>query len=60
LNNNAAVVIDGNEEKIAIGAGVAFQKKKNDIVNVHKTLKRHGGKMKVKKTFYLPPCLKEY
>jgi beta-glucoside operon transcriptional antiterminator len=36
LNNNAAVVIDGNEEKIAIGAGVAFQKKKNDIVNVHK------------------------
>ncbi|CRK81788.1 PRD domain-containing protein [Neobacillus massiliamazoniensis] len=36
LNNNAAVVIDHNEEKIAVGAGVAFQKKKNDIINVNK------------------------
>jgi beta-glucoside operon transcriptional antiterminator len=36
LNNNAVVVTDGNEEKIAIGAGIAFQKRKNDIVNVHK------------------------
>ncbi|MFJ7727405.1 PRD domain-containing protein [Neobacillus sp. NPDC097160] len=33
LNNNAVVVTDHNEEKIAIGAGIAFQKKKNDIVN---------------------------
>ncbi|NMD70060.1 PRD domain-containing protein [Bacillus sp. DNRA2] len=36
LNNNAVVVIDGNEEKIAIGAGVAFQKSRNDIVNPQK------------------------
>ncbi|WP_312471683.1 PRD domain-containing protein [Neobacillus sp.] len=33
LNNNAVVVSDNNEEKIAIGAGIAFQKKKNDIIN---------------------------
>lgn len=33
LNNNAVVVSDNNEEKIAIGAGIAFQKRKNDIVN---------------------------
>jgi beta-glucoside operon transcriptional antiterminator len=36
LNNNAVVVADGQEEKIAIGAGIAFEKKKNDIVNIHK------------------------
>jgi beta-glucoside operon transcriptional antiterminator len=33
LNNNAVVVTDNNEEKIAIGAGIAFQKRKNDIIN---------------------------
>jgi beta-glucoside operon transcriptional antiterminator len=33
LNNNAVVVSDHNEEKIAIGAGIAFQKRKNDIIN---------------------------
>ncbi|HEY2422167.1 MAG TPA: PRD domain-containing protein [Neobacillus sp.] len=36
LNNNAVVVSDHNEEKIAIGAGIAFQKKKNDIININK------------------------
>jgi beta-glucoside operon transcriptional antiterminator len=36
LNNNAVVVTDGKEEKIAIGAGIAFQKRKNDIINVQK------------------------
>ncbi|MBC2174958.1 PRD domain-containing protein [Listeria booriae] len=36
LNNNAVVVMDGDQEKIAIGAGIAFQKKRNDIVNVNK------------------------
>jgi beta-glucoside operon transcriptional antiterminator len=36
LNNNAVVVSDNNEEKIAIGAGIAFQKRKNDIVNLNK------------------------
>ncbi|CAM3895234.1 PRD domain-containing protein [Lederbergia lenta] len=36
LNNNAVIVIDDQQEKIAIGAGIAFHKKKNDIVNVHK------------------------
>src|SRR5699024_976821 len=32
LNNNAVIVIDDNQEKIAIGDGVGFQKNKNDIV----------------------------
>ncbi|WP_075982724.1 PRD domain-containing protein [Bacillus massilinigeriensis] len=36
LNNNAVVVIDDQQEKIAYGSGIAFQKRKNDIVNVHK------------------------
>jgi beta-glucoside operon transcriptional antiterminator len=36
LNNNAVVVMDQNEEKIAIGAGIAFQKKRHDIVNPSK------------------------
>lgn len=36
LNNNAVVVTDNNVEKIAIGAGIAFQKKKNDIINPSK------------------------
>ena len=36
LNNNAVIVSDEGEEKIAIGPGVAFKKTKNDIVNPHK------------------------
>lgn len=36
LNNNAVVVMDNQQEKIAVGAGIAFNKKKNDIVNVNK------------------------
>ncbi|EDL64108.1 CAT RNA binding domain-containing protein, partial [Bacillus sp. SG-1] len=32
LNNNAVVVIDGPQEKIVMGSGIAFQKKRNDIV----------------------------
>ncbi|NYE08778.1 beta-glucoside operon transcriptional antiterminator [Bacillus niacini] len=36
LNNNAVVVLDNNEEKIAIGAGIAFEKRKNDIINPNK------------------------
>ncbi|HJF31150.1 MAG TPA: PRD domain-containing protein [Sporosarcina psychrophila] len=36
LNNNAVVVLDDRQEKIAVGAGIAFNKKRNDIVNVHK------------------------
>ncbi|MEG6573587.1 PRD domain-containing protein [Caldibacillus debilis] len=33
LNNNAVIVTDGHQEKVAIGSGIGFQKKKNDIVN---------------------------
>lgn len=33
LNNNAVVVRDGIEEKVAIGKGIAFQKRKNDLIN---------------------------
>lgn len=36
LNNNAVVVRDGQEEKIAIGTGIAYGKKKNDVVNQQK------------------------
>lgn len=36
LNNNAVVVMDKNQEKIAIGSGVGFNKKKNDIVQTAK------------------------
>ncbi len=36
LNNNAVIVMDGQQEKIAVGSGIAFDKKKNDIVNVYK------------------------
>lgn len=36
LNNNAVVVLDDQREKIAIGAGIAFNKRRNDIVNVDK------------------------
>lgn len=32
LNNNAVVIMEDNQEKIAIGAGVGFNKRKNDIV----------------------------
>ncbi|MFC0523567.1 PRD domain-containing protein [Pontibacillus salicampi] len=36
LNNNAVVVKEGTEEKIVMGAGIAFQKRKNDVINQHK------------------------
>ncbi|KGX93793.1 levansucrase [Pontibacillus halophilus JSM 076056 = DSM 19796] len=32
LNNNAVVVKEGNQEKIVMGPGIAFQKKKNDVI----------------------------
>lgn len=36
LNNNAVVVTDNNKEKIAIGMGIAFQKKRHDIISPSK------------------------
>ncbi|WP_026700220.1 PRD domain-containing protein [Salibacterium aidingense] len=33
LNHNAAIVVDENEEKVAIGSGIAFKKKKHDYIN---------------------------
>jgi beta-glucoside operon transcriptional antiterminator len=36
LNNNAVIVTDDQQEKIAVGSGIAFGKKRNDIVNAHK------------------------
>ncbi|QGH35801.1 PRD domain-containing protein [Gracilibacillus salitolerans] len=36
LNNNAVLVIDQQEEKVAIGTGIAFGKKKNDVINPKK------------------------
>ncbi len=36
LNNNAVVVADEEREKVAIGAGIAFNKRRNDIVNHEK------------------------
>ncbi|WLR51439.1 PRD domain-containing protein [Bacillus tianshenii] len=32
LNNNAVVVKENGEEKIVMGSGIAFQKRKNDII----------------------------
>ncbi|MBM7703148.1 PRD domain-containing protein [Metabacillus iocasae] len=39
LNNNAAVIKEGSIEKIAMGPGIAFQKKKNDPINMGKVEK---------------------
>ncbi|MFC3780577.1 PRD domain-containing protein [Bacillus chungangensis] len=39
LNNNAVVVMSGQLEKIAIGSGIAFHKKKNDLINPNKVEK---------------------
>lgn len=36
LNNNAVIIIDNNQEKIAIGSGIGFNKKKNDLVQPKK------------------------
>lgn len=36
LNNNAVIVMDQGEEKIAVGSGVSFDKRKNDVVNPKK------------------------
>ncbi|WP_209123772.1 PRD domain-containing protein [Alkalihalobacillus sp. BA299] len=36
LNNNAVVVKENDEEKIVMGSGIAFQKKKNDVINRQK------------------------
>jgi len=39
LNNNAVIVMDDNQEKIAIGSGVGFNKDKKDIVQPDKVEK---------------------
>lgn len=36
LNNNVAIVKENKIEKIVMGSGIAFQKKKNDIINKSK------------------------
>ncbi|CQR46316.1 Levansucrase and sucrase synthesis operon antiterminator [Paraliobacillus sp. PM-2] len=36
LNNNAVLVVDGNQEKVAVGTGIAYGKKKNDVINKNK------------------------
>lgn len=43
LNNNAVVVKNGNDEKIVMGLGIAFQKKTNDPID----------KMKIEKIFVM-------
>ncbi|UTR11696.1 PRD domain-containing protein [Evansella sp. LMS18] len=46
LNNNAVVVVDGPEEKIVMGNGIAFQKRKNDIIpknKIEKIFVLHGN-----------------
>ncbi|TLS36941.1 PRD domain-containing protein [Pseudalkalibacillus caeni] len=46
LNNNAVVVIDGPQEKIVMGKGIAFQKRKNDIIqkqNIEKIFLLHDN-----------------
>ncbi len=48
LNNNAVIVRDGNGEKVAIGTGVAFNKRKNDLINPNKIEKLFVMKEKEK------------
>ncbi|TRM11777.1 PRD domain-containing protein [Lentibacillus cibarius] len=36
LNNNAVIVADEGEEKIAVGSGLGFEKRKNDVINANK------------------------
>ncbi|WP_078428173.1 PRD domain-containing protein [Alkalihalobacterium alkalinitrilicum] len=36
LNNNAVVIKENDQEKIVMGSGIAFQKRKNDIINRNK------------------------
>lgn len=36
LNNNAVIMLDKGQEKIAVGAGIAFGKKRNDLVTLDK------------------------
>jgi len=36
LNNNVVVVKEGDEEIIVMGSGIAFGKKKNDVIVVDK------------------------
>lgn len=35
LNQNAVLLIDGSNEKVAIGKGIGFNKKKNDLIHEH-------------------------
>lgn len=51
LNNNAVIVRDGNEEKVAIGTGVAFNKRKNDFINPNKVEKLFVMEEKEKEKF---------
>ncbi|MBT2755569.1 PRD domain-containing protein [Mesobacillus foraminis] len=39
LNNNAVLVTDGDGEKVAFGAGIAYGKKKNDLIHYQKVEK---------------------
>ncbi|WP_121613439.1 PRD domain-containing protein [Mesobacillus foraminis] len=39
LNNNAVLVTDGDGEKVAFGAGIAYGKKKNDLIHFQKVEK---------------------
>ncbi|ALX48819.1 PRD domain-containing protein [Lentibacillus amyloliquefaciens] len=39
LNNNAVIVMDEGEEKIAIGSSLGFDKQKNDVINPQKVEK---------------------
>lgn len=36
LNNNAALIKEDGREKIVMGPGIAFQKRKNDVIQRHK------------------------
>ena len=57
LNNNVAVVIENNEEKIVMGRGICFKKKSGDTIEpvsyTHLDVyKRQGFKMPVMKIRY--------
>ncbi|SHN34557.1 transcriptional antiterminator, BglG family [Gracilibacillus kekensis] len=48
FNNNAVLVLDQDKEKVAIGNGIAFGKRKNDLINTNKIEKLFVMKENIK------------
>ena len=60
LNNNAAIVMEDTHELIAIGPGIAFNKRKNDIINKNKIDKLFAMKEDDQLAQFLPQIPEEH